>query len=317
METISETYGRLRVAQKGRARGAPAYSVFVNRPVGRLLAAIAYRLGLTPNQVTVISAVFTFAGIGLLAVLPPTPAARDHRVVPARTRLRVGFRGRTGRPPSGRWVPRGRVARSLRRRDEDLLSAPGGAHRAQSCRRPRIGVAARADRLHGRRQHHLLRDDPERPAEGEAGARVGSHRGRREHRSARCCCCPPTTGSSCSRSSRGDGRPRSWFFTRCCWPPQRSSCCWQPSSGSARWCASTGRPQRDDGRRTGGARGELRLARAGRREPRAHRASGRRARSWSSTTTRPTGSARRWSSWRIERGGTSSARTTISASGRG
>ncbi|MGC5172283.1 CDP-alcohol phosphatidyltransferase family protein [Micromonospora sp. DT81.3] len=74
METISETYGRLRAAQKGRARGAPAYSVFVNRPVGRLLAAIAYRVGLTPNQVTVISAAFTFAGIGLLAVLPPTPA---------------------------------------------------------------------------------------------------------------------------------------------------------------------------------------------------------------------------------------------------
>lgn len=73
MESISQTYSRLRTAQKGRARGAPAYSVFVNRPVGRLLAAIAYRLGLTPNQVTIVSAVFTFAGIAMIALAPIEP----------------------------------------------------------------------------------------------------------------------------------------------------------------------------------------------------------------------------------------------------
>lgn len=72
METIRETLGRLASAQKGAAKGAPAYSVWVNRRVGRLLAVIAYRLGLTPNQVTGVSAVFTFTGIGLIAFAPAT-----------------------------------------------------------------------------------------------------------------------------------------------------------------------------------------------------------------------------------------------------
>lgn len=71
-ESIRDTLRRLGSAQKGRARGAPAYSVYVNRPVGRLLAAIAYRIGLTPNQVTVVSAVFTFAAIALIALAPIT-----------------------------------------------------------------------------------------------------------------------------------------------------------------------------------------------------------------------------------------------------
>lgn len=73
MESISQTYARLRLAQKGRARGAPAYSVFVNRPVGRLFAAVAYRIGLTPNQVTLVSAVFTFSGIAVIALAPASP----------------------------------------------------------------------------------------------------------------------------------------------------------------------------------------------------------------------------------------------------
>lgn len=70
--SLRETIGALASAQKGRARGAPAYSVFVNRPIGRVLAAIAYRVGLTPNQVTIVSAVFTFTGIVLLALVPPS-----------------------------------------------------------------------------------------------------------------------------------------------------------------------------------------------------------------------------------------------------
>lgn len=52
--------------------GAPAYSRFINRPVGRRLAALAYACGLTPNQVTAISAVFSLTGIVLLVLLPPT-----------------------------------------------------------------------------------------------------------------------------------------------------------------------------------------------------------------------------------------------------
>lgn len=69
-EKFSAVYGRLRAAQKGRAKGAPAYSVYVNRPFGRVLATIAYRWGLSPNQVTGVSALFTFTGIGLLALGP-------------------------------------------------------------------------------------------------------------------------------------------------------------------------------------------------------------------------------------------------------
>ncbi|MGI8330567.1 CDP-alcohol phosphatidyltransferase family protein [Actinomadura scrupuli] len=59
-------------AQK-TAKGAPAYSRFVNRKLGRVLAALAYTMGLTPNQVTAISALFSFAGIALLALVPPSP----------------------------------------------------------------------------------------------------------------------------------------------------------------------------------------------------------------------------------------------------
>lgn len=58
-------------AQKARAAGAPPYSVYVNRPAGRLIAAGAYRAGLTPNVVTAISAASTFSGIVVIAWVPP------------------------------------------------------------------------------------------------------------------------------------------------------------------------------------------------------------------------------------------------------
>lgn len=60
---------RLTAAQK-TAYGAPVYSRFVNRPAGRRLAALAYSLKLTPNQVTGISALFSLAAILLLALGP-------------------------------------------------------------------------------------------------------------------------------------------------------------------------------------------------------------------------------------------------------
>ncbi len=60
---------RLRSAQKS-AKGAPVYSLYVNRPLGRVFAAAAFQLRLTPNQVTYVSAGFTFAGIALLALGP-------------------------------------------------------------------------------------------------------------------------------------------------------------------------------------------------------------------------------------------------------
>ena len=71
-ESYSEALGRLRAAQKPAARSAPAYSRFVNRRIGRVLAAACHTAGLTPNAVTGVSAVFTFTGIALLVLLPPS-----------------------------------------------------------------------------------------------------------------------------------------------------------------------------------------------------------------------------------------------------
>jgi phosphatidylglycerophosphate synthase len=70
-EPLRTTLGRLSTAQKGAA-GAPAYSRFVNRRMGRLLAALAFRGGLTPNVVTLLSACCTFAGIVVLAGSRPS-----------------------------------------------------------------------------------------------------------------------------------------------------------------------------------------------------------------------------------------------------
>lgn len=71
-ESYTDVMLRLANSQKEAARGAPAYSRFVNRRIGRFLAAVAYKLGLSPNQVTGISALHTFAGIALLVAFPPT-----------------------------------------------------------------------------------------------------------------------------------------------------------------------------------------------------------------------------------------------------
>ena len=70
-ETVRHTVRRLAGAQKG-AKGAPAYSRFVNRPIGRVLAAVAFHRGLTPDAVTGLSAVCTFTGLGVVALAPHT-----------------------------------------------------------------------------------------------------------------------------------------------------------------------------------------------------------------------------------------------------
>src|SRR4051794_1561474 len=62
---------RLASAQKS-AKGGSLYSRYVNRPVGRVLAAGAYRAGLTPNQVTLVSAAFSYGAVAALAAAAPS-----------------------------------------------------------------------------------------------------------------------------------------------------------------------------------------------------------------------------------------------------
>lgn len=62
---------RLASAQKSKA-SVPAYLRYVNRPIGGRLAALAYAADLTPTQVTVLSAVCSFAGIAVLLLAAPT-----------------------------------------------------------------------------------------------------------------------------------------------------------------------------------------------------------------------------------------------------
>lgn len=69
--TYSASLARLSAAQKSSA-GAPAYSLFVNRPLGRRFAAVAHVMGATPNQVTGLSALFTYSGIALVALVGPS-----------------------------------------------------------------------------------------------------------------------------------------------------------------------------------------------------------------------------------------------------
>lgn len=69
--SVAGTVRRLAGAQKG-AQGAPAYSRFVNRPLGRVFAALAFHARLTPNAVTGLSAVATFSGIATLALARPS-----------------------------------------------------------------------------------------------------------------------------------------------------------------------------------------------------------------------------------------------------
>lgn len=61
----------LAAAQKS-SKGAPAYSRYVNRPAGRVLAGIAYQLRMTPNMITAVSATLSFAAIATLVLARPT-----------------------------------------------------------------------------------------------------------------------------------------------------------------------------------------------------------------------------------------------------
>ena len=108
-ESFRATVRRLEAAQKGAA-GAPAYSRFVNRKLGRVLAAAAFHAGLTPNAVTGISAALTGAGIVSLALFPASlPLGLSVAVL-----LVLGYafdaadgqlaRLRGGGSPAGEWL---------------------------------------------------------------------------------------------------------------------------------------------------------------------------------------------------------------------
>ncbi|RBY95118.1 CDP-alcohol phosphatidyltransferase [Blastococcus sp. TF02-8] len=108
-ESLRTTIGRLSAAQKG-ATGAPAYSRFVNRKAGRVLAALAFHARLTPNAVTAVSATFTASAIALLALARPSwPVGVAVSVL-----LAVGYafdaadgqlaRLRGGGSPAGEWL---------------------------------------------------------------------------------------------------------------------------------------------------------------------------------------------------------------------
>lgn len=67
-----QTLKLFRTAQKEAAPGSPPYSIYINRKVGRYLAAAASSARMTPNFVTAISALFTFSGIVMIAAMRPT-----------------------------------------------------------------------------------------------------------------------------------------------------------------------------------------------------------------------------------------------------
>jgi phosphatidylglycerophosphate synthase len=109
-ESYAQTLHRLRAAQKPAAKGSPAYSRFVNRRIGRLLAAGAYRAGLTPNQITFVSAGLSALALALVVGVRPTPTS----AVAVTLGLLVGYafdsadgqvaRLRGGGSPAGEWL---------------------------------------------------------------------------------------------------------------------------------------------------------------------------------------------------------------------
>lgn len=109
MTEFAEALRHLSAAQKP-AKGVSLYTLFVNRPAGRVLAALAYRVGATPNQLTVLGALFTFPALAAVALLPPGPTM----AVCVGAALAVGFaldaadgqlaRGQRSGSPSGEWL---------------------------------------------------------------------------------------------------------------------------------------------------------------------------------------------------------------------
>jgi phosphatidylglycerophosphate synthase len=69
--SLGDVVAELARAQKPSA-GTPAYSRFVNRRIGRYLAAAAFLAGRTPNQVSLASGFCSLIGIALIALVEPS-----------------------------------------------------------------------------------------------------------------------------------------------------------------------------------------------------------------------------------------------------
>jgi phosphatidylglycerophosphate synthase len=109
MTGFIKTLRHMSTAQKP-AKGVSAYTLFVNRPAGRVLAALAHRAGATPDQLTVLGALFTFPALAAVALVRPGPGL----AVCVWAALAVGFAldsadGQLARlqrsgSPSGEWL---------------------------------------------------------------------------------------------------------------------------------------------------------------------------------------------------------------------
>lgn len=64
---------RVRAGVRGHS-GASLYGLQVNRPLGGMLARVAHRMGLRPNQVTVASGLTSLAAVAVLALVRPSLA---------------------------------------------------------------------------------------------------------------------------------------------------------------------------------------------------------------------------------------------------
>lgn len=69
--SYAEVLGRLAPAQKSN-RGAAGYTRWINRPLGRRVAAVAYLRGLVPNQLSAANATLTAAAFVLIASVRPS-----------------------------------------------------------------------------------------------------------------------------------------------------------------------------------------------------------------------------------------------------
>lgn len=69
--SLGDVVAELSRAQKSSA-GTPVYSRFVNRKIGRYLAAAAFLAGRTPNQVSLASGFCSLIGIVLIALVEPS-----------------------------------------------------------------------------------------------------------------------------------------------------------------------------------------------------------------------------------------------------